>query len=264
MDRLSSCYFCGGVLDASLAEYPVVPKRLRSPDAEQQTVVLCQTCRRKLGTILEEVVAATEGQPGAASTTDARDTHDASGDRDTQSAADADPMATDEATEVGDTERGDVLLEDATGATGVETAEDGSLLGPGSEATDSTDSERRHPIAESRAAEGEAADSAEPTAAETPPATGDSPSGANAQTGDDAERAGSDEGDNDGASLTRLEYNKVMRLVQNRQLPVEKAEIREVAVNAYDIEPGEFDAIIDAAVERGLIGEADGQFVSAE
>ncbi|MBV0924685.1 hypothetical protein KTS45_10795 [Halomicroarcula limicola] len=234
MDRLSSCYFCGGALDASLAEYPVVPKRLRSPDAERRTVVLCQTCRRKLGTVVEEVVAAAEGESDAAGTADARDIHDASGDREAQSASEADPMATDETTDAGDPERGDPLLEDATGATGVETAED--------EATDSTGA----------------------AATETPPAAGESPSGADAQASDDAERAGSDEGDSGGASLTRLEYNRVMRLVQNRQLPVEKAEIREVAVNAYDIEPEEFDAITDAAVERGLIGEADGRFVPAE
>ncbi|MBX0294763.1 hypothetical protein [Haloarcula nitratireducens] len=238
MDRLSSCYFCGGALDASLAEYPIVPQQLRSPDAERRTVVLCQTCRRKLGTVLEEVVAAAE-ESDAAGTADARD---ANGDRDAKSAADAAPMATDETTEVGDTERGDDLLGDAAGSAGIETADDGTLLG--------TDDE--------------AADSADPTAAETPPATGESPSGADAQTGDDTERAGSDGGDSDDASLTRLEYNRVMRLVQNRQLPVEKAEIREVAVNAYDIEPEEFDAITDAAVERGLIGEADGRFVPAE
>lgn len=231
MDRLSSCYFCGGALDASLAEYPVVPKRLRSPDAERRTVVLCQTCCRKLGTVVEEVVAAAEGESDAA---DARDTRDASGDREAQSASEADPMATNETTEAGDPERGDPLLEGAMEATGVETAED------------------------------EAADSTGAAATETPPATGESPSGADAPASDDAERAGSDEGDSGGASLTRLEYNRVMRLVQNRQLPAEKAEIREVAVNAYDIEPEEFDAITDAAVERGLIGEADGRFVPAE
>jgi len=64
--------------------------------------------------------------------------------------------------------------------------------------------------------------------------------------------------------MTKLEYNKVMRLLKNRPFPVDKAEIREVATSAYDIDQSEFEAVIDAAVSRGLIAERNGQFVEAE
>ena len=62
MDRFASCYFCGEAFDASLSEYPVVPEALQSPD-EGPTVVLCRTCRRKLGAVVEEVVDAGQGEP---------------------------------------------------------------------------------------------------------------------------------------------------------------------------------------------------------
>jgi hypothetical protein len=68
----------------------------------------------------------------------------------------------------------------------------------------------------------------------------------------------------DDPSLSRLEYNKVMRLLQNRQLPVDRAEIRDIAVSAYDLDPSEFDAVIEAATERELIAEHGGQFVEPE
>jgi NAD(P)-dependent dehydrogenase (short-subunit alcohol dehydrogenase family) len=58
MDQLSSCYFCGGALDVSLSEYPIIPKSL-DPEAQKQgTVVLCSTCREKLATIIEPAVEA--------------------------------------------------------------------------------------------------------------------------------------------------------------------------------------------------------------
>jgi len=50
-------------------------------------------------------------------------------------------------------------------------------------------------------------------------------------------------------------YNRVIRLLQNREFPVRTAEIEEVAVNAYGMEPTDFRAVVDAAVERGVIDE---------
>ncbi|WP_435359100.1 hypothetical protein [Haloarchaeobius sp. DFWS5] len=50
-------------------------------------------------------------------------------------------------------------------------------------------------------------------------------------------------------------YNKVMRLLQNRDFPIERAEIEEVAVGAYDVDPDECRAIVDAAIEKGLVAQ---------
>ena len=218
MDQLSSCYFCGGALDASLSEYPVVPKRLRSSSEESRTVVLCQTCRRKLGTILEPVVEATGGEPLP----------------DEDHSADMDEAGID------------------------------AQVDP-TEISDANETDEDHPFDdgsewESAAAREEAkADGVETETAAEPAAESDA---GPAAADDDAESG--DDPESDDPELTRLEYSKVMRLLENRTFPVDKAEIREVAESAYDIDPGEFDAVVDAAVDRGLIGEENGQFVAGE
>jgi len=62
-------------------------------------------------------------------------------------------------------------------------------------------------------------------------------------------------------TLSALEYNKVMRLLQNREFPVDREEIETVATNAYDLRRSECAEVIDLAVDRGLIeeDEEDGQ-----
>ncbi|MDS0259445.1 hypothetical protein NDI56_08575 [Haloarcula sp. S1CR25-12] len=213
MDRLSSCYFCGGALDASLSEYPVVPKALRSAGDDGPTVVLCSTCRRKLGAVIETVVAATEDDSAA--------------------------------------ERGDPEQDDIAGASDTQSAErtDGSLL----DAAAGADADTAAP------ADGSESPTSDGTAAPEP-ADDAEPTTTAGSSGDGSER-GSDDGD---PQLTKLEYNKVMRLLQNRPFPVDRAEIREVATSAYDIDPGEFDAVIDAAVSRELIAVENGQFVDPD
>ncbi|MDS0278160.1 hypothetical protein NDI85_10170 [Halomicroarcula sp. S1AR25-4] len=252
MDRLSSCYFCGAALDASLSEYPVVPKRLQPESASDQRVTLCPTCRRKLATVLREVVAAVDDDP-----------EDQSGVMD-ESGLDPhpDPMAVGDANETG------TAVEEAGSDAGLlEDTSDDETEGPldSDEAeSQSAEPDRTHPMAAADETDDAdessgttATESASPGAVETTAAESE-PESANevADTGTDDT--------SDDPSLTRLEYSKVMRLLQNRQLPVDRSEIRAVAVNAYDIEPEEFDAIIDAAVDRGLIGEENGQFVAAE
>ncbi|WP_262180769.1 hypothetical protein [Haloarcula laminariae] len=221
MDRLASCYFCGDAFDASLSEYPVVPKELRPPE-DGPTVVLCGDCRRKLGAVVEEVVAATEGASAA-----------------------------DDAAADGRNERADAAL-----ANGAESADSprGSPLDDGTDDEPTTDADEW----ESPTRDG--ADEEASTAGPDADATGTPSDGA---TEDDD---GSDAETTDGSepTLTKLEYNKVMRLLKNRAFPVDRTEIREVATSAYDIDPAEFDAVIEAAVSRDLIAVEDGQFVDPE
>jgi len=54
-------------------------------------------------------------------------------------------------------------------------------------------------------------------------------------------------------------YNKVVRLLKNRDLPVPRDEIEAIAGSAYDIPDHECEAILDATIERGLVAEANGQ-----
>jgi hypothetical protein len=65
-------------------------------------------------------------------------------------------------------------------------------------------------------------------------------------------------------TISALEYNKVMRLLQNREFPVERAEIIEVAASAYDLAEADCEEVIDLAIDRGLLEETEGQLVRPE
>ncbi|WP_367176479.1 hypothetical protein [Haloarcula rubripromontorii] len=243
MDQLSSCYFCGGALDVSLSEYPVIPKSLDPGTEQQGTVVLCSTCREKLATIVEPAVEAAKA--------DARETADPAGDAE---AAEPPGLLDESGTQT--------TGEQATTDGVVEPTDDGSLLG--ADSASSAGQEQSSQSAETAAAatESDATDTVPPNSTDTQTAesaeSDDTP--ATTETGDTDRGADSD----DSPSLTKLEYNKVMRLLQNREMPVDRAEIREVAVNAYDIDGEQFDAIIDAAVERDLIGQDKGRLVESD
>jgi hypothetical protein len=56
-------------------------------------------------------------------------------------------------------------------------------------------------------------------------------------------------------------YNKVVRLLQNRDLPTPRSEIETIASSAYDIPTLETEAIIDTAIQRGLVAERGDELV---
>lgn len=87
--------------------------------------------------------------------------------------------------------------------------------------------------------------SGQPTQESTETATGES--------GDDQQTPKTE------ASISALEYNKVMRLLQNREFPVERGEIVAIASSAYDLRENECAQVVDLAVDRGLLVEREGQ-----
>ena len=236
MDRLDSCYFCGDAFDASLSEYPVVPKELQPPD-ESPTVVLCGDCRGKLGAIVEEVVsAAREDGSTEDDGSSGRDAATAGGRRDAVTAGGDEPT-------------------DTAATNGAESADAADLFAEADGETATDADEWESPVSDGSARE-------ETTAAT---ASDDTSTGDSGEAEPTATTASDDSSTDDSGeaepTLTKLEYNKVMRLLQNRPFPVERAEIREVATSAYEISPAEFDAVIEAAVERDLIAVENGQFV---
>jgi len=288
MAHLSSCYFCGTALDEPLGTYGV---------GEGRTVTLCPTCRRKLETILEasgaplssvdgpqpatvttpdEATADSDGEPGDSGpgvATDRDPSPDDGEAAETLSADDVtgnDPATTDDAAtaDVDTARSGADSLDDAlaeereTDLSGEAEDDDTADDGAGSTASDPDDVNGEHPsgagteVAEDGASVGE-----DPFRAGTGPDGTDESGGADSEEGtDDADSA-------DGtprASLSALEYNKVMRLLKNREFPVDRAEIEAVAANAYDLPPSDCAAVIDLAVERGLLEETDGQLSRPE
>ncbi|SFL39048.1 hypothetical protein SAMN04487950_3598 [Halogranum rubrum] len=69
--------------------------------------------------------------------------------------------------------------------------------------------------------------------------------------GDDAEQT-NDVGDEPD------QFRKVMRLLSNREFPVDRAEFAELTAGAYEMEDDHVARIIDHAVERGVLVDDDG------
>ena len=86
---------------------------------------------------------------------------------------------------------------------------------------------------------------------DTPAESDDQPdAGEAAETADRGEPSTDDK-----PSISALEYNKVMRLLQNREFPVDREEVVTVAANAYQLSEADCLAVIDLAVDRGLLAE---------
>jgi len=234
MPQLSACYFCGTALDDPVDDYPIVPEDLRTEDADPTTVTLCQSCHEKLDAVVAELGDALRTAQSDSPTVDApADADDLLVDPDTEpTASSASPGTDADVNAVPDPRQ--------TDETTTET---------GPEEQSSTHSEPE--VSESTAAAPDAGAAGDSTAADDP---GD------ADDAEDAERAVV-EGKHD---ISALEYNKVMRLLQNREFPVDREEIEIVAANAYQVARSDCATVIDVAVDRGLIAEDDGQLVKPE
>ena len=245
---LSSCYFCGTAIEQPLSEYPIVPDALGPAPGDQQTVVLCPACHRKLSTITDHVAAAVDdrqrtldeasaGGPGA----DGRDTHESgAGEADGDGSAPSEPNAGDRPSI--DESTAENLLEMGTSQSG---SADRSADDEGIDVTDSSGAtgDGSDPTPES--------DELDPAENTADPAAGVDGSGANAGgIGEDGP--------------PQATYNRVVRLLQNREFPVERDEIATVAMNAYEIPPEDFDAVIETAVDRGLLTEEGGYLQRAD
>ncbi|MHB9285459.1 hypothetical protein ACKVMT_00285 [Halobacteriales archaeon Cl-PHB] len=284
MNHLSACYFCGIALDEPLADYPVVPADLHS-EGERHTVTLCPSCHQKLDTVMDVVTEAVEGSPdldlGAVPDEEATSVEEASPDTRTPS-TDAMPSASagDDPGTAADPTEGDAEPA-ATETLSTDDEADESLTSameaevPKEFEADSTDeTAAAEPAADSDPLDFDAAPAEEELGtgeASPEPETAADEADTEQQEGstDGEETEPSDSGRSDpaevvsdaGASISALEYNKVMRLLQNREFPVERDEIETVAANAYGLARADCAQVIDLAIDRDLLGERDGQLV---
>jgi len=268
MDRLASCYFCGTAMDDTLREYRVVPAELRDDDDDVTTATLCPSCHDKLERLLAPVVGAAGGD-GA--TLDARrQSPEPAGGRPAEArsgTAEPDEGAAGPA-DGGDEPAGD----EHSGGTDPDLVDvDGPLAG--GTAPDEDDDKRvriTHTGGDDEATggEGESASVGGSEGESDEEAAGgeersEEKGGSERASGGGAD-AGSGEPDPARTTVSALEYNKVMRLLQNREFPVDRAEIQTIAANAYGLAESECAAVIDLAIDRGLIAEQDGQLVRPE
>ncbi|PSP26750.1 hypothetical protein BRC65_09600 [Halobacteriales archaeon QH_2_65_14] len=263
MAHLSSCYFCGTAFDEPLQVY-------RVPHSEgDTTVTLCSTCHRKLDTILDAGDGAGYEQTGAETAPEALD-------EDGQGLDEVDRDLEEMSRDLQEIEEMDEKIEIIDDFDGMdEEREEGSAdIGGGTESVDddgargSDDGDEGEGLLESES--GEAAndgtddrdrtdDSADPLS-EPGGATDEADAAdSGAQGGTDGKSKGDGEAGSARTTISALEYNKVMRLLQNREFPVERREIETIAANAYDLAERDCARVIDLAVDRGLLREEDGQ-----
>jgi hypothetical protein len=291
MEQLSSCYFCGDALDSSLDEYPLVPDALAPADGDRRTIVLCPTCKRKLDPVVEVVanaVASADVSPdrsetddgvvvgendgdGSEADVDAADDgedSDASGGTssiigDTPSTEDDsfDGETTDEGAEADTSSESDIGStlgddEDVLRSVGDDSADEDrrnsdSVADANSDTTTADDSSRSEEPRQRRYTSGQRA-GGRPTDQNRSGTDGSGDEG----DGDD----GSDGSDsNRDITLSRLENTNVMRLLQNREFPVDRDDFVVVASSAYEVSPRHCEKVIDLAVKHDLLHEEDGE-----
>lgn len=204
---------------ADLGVYEVVPDNL---DAEGRRLVLCPHCRDRLDWVLDPFRDALDGG--------------------TRAAEDVTLLGVSDPGDAGDRSR-------ATGDSGASPDERRDETSTGTSAADEGNDPPTGVSAEGGASTDDSTDAGGSTDDATAGTDENEPSArpAGAST---AERSADD---------TPPKYRQVMRFLGNRDLPIDRVEAESLAAGAYDLEAGEATAIVDTALERGLLTEEDGQ-----
>lgn len=224
MRELRSCDFCGG--DAA-GTFEVVPDELAPSETEQRRVVLCPHCLDTLETVLEPFLARLSGDESAGASAIDSEMGPSAGSEDADDAdATSDEQPTRTAAVDGDARAEGIAIGRSGGAVD---DDDGTDPGDGDAATAETD----------------------PLDADGVVVNGDS-------DGEDV-----DADDADGSKSLSVEdepdqFRKVMRLLSNREFPVERAEFAELTAGAYEMEDDHVARIIDHAVDRGVLVDDGG------
>ncbi len=146
------------------------------------------------------------------------------------------------------------------------TVADGPAWGGGDDRSGSGDGEDHSP---SRARDqGSGAGDPPPGSAASGPVSVD-PGVESGSSGEDhpPETGGSDESGNraeNTANVSVEAYNRLVRLLRNREFPVERTEIVEVATSAYDLTNEECRLALAAMVDRGVVGEEGTELVRVD
>lgn len=226
MRELRRCDFCG---DDAVGTFAVLPAALEPTEAEQRRVVLCPDCKARLETLLEPLLE----RVGADDT-----------ESETEPADDGADSHTD-GTTTGDTETGTVVgsADEATRKRSRDATTDAGLEG-------GITFERSEPTADGDGSETEGSDADadvtddRATDTDAPDSSGESSDeSAVANTGTPPSNA----------------YGKVVRLLRNREFPMERSAVESLAAGAYDLEADEVDAIVEHAIEQGEFVENGGQ-----
>ncbi|MDZ7701245.1 MAG: hypothetical protein U5J98_03810 [Halobacteriales archaeon] len=222
MERLEACYFCGTAEDAPLREVTVTPRsRQGDPDAAV-TLTLCRSCEGKLERVLGGIFEHVESRSAAGRTADEPG----------ESTVAAENEPDDEAPEPGPIDRIDV----SSGGTDDEPRGRRDLF------DDPPDTSALDDVG------GDAPDEPEADEAEI---VEEEPVTARATMNSSTSLEG----------VSVSEYNKVMRLLQNREFPMARDAFVDLGASAYDLGEGTVEAVLDAVIGQGALAERDGELV---
>ncbi|TMT85149.1 hypothetical protein E2L06_00425 [Haloterrigena sp. H1] len=236
MRELRTCDFCDA--DA-VGTFEIVPPELEPTEAEQRRIVCCPDCRDRLETLLEPLLAR---------------------------------LGVDDSIGGGHPENGSVVATaDGPAATRSRTASSNATV------TDAAADERAAPDTSDRESAGDEPDSdpsdSDADAAEADPNSDEADSDATSladgitlernEQPDDSGAEPVDAADGAGAPPSSASppraYSKVIRLLRNREFPMQRRAVEELAAGAYDLESHEAEAIVEYAIEDGEFVENGGE-----
>lgn len=273
MADIQSCYFCGTGPDVPLESYGVVPSAFEPSSDEQRSVVLCPDCQNKLTALLRPVVSAaidTEGtsQPGSdgdlvETSSDTQRVEQPSGAETetnaSQSERSDDVSTSDSAVRPSGDRPSDSAARPADSAgrsTGSGLADAGNPSRPAKRSISFTDSDN-----DDQSSGGSDTRSTTDSGDESGVTSDEQAGSSDATSGDKSSSHRAGRPDQSGDTLignNNDAYRKVIRLLQNRDFPVRRVEIEELAMNAYQLGPQECSGAIDTIVQKGLLVEEDG------
>lgn len=265
MRELRSCDFCDA---EAVGAFEIVPPELEPTEAEQRRVVPCADCKDRLETLLEPLLARAGAEAGDGTETPAdRDSTD-----DETDGSGAVVATADESTE----KRPRSTSPNAT-VSGSPAESDGSKPSqPADEADSDPDSrsnaeagledgitfERDERTVDSAGSAADDSDEPADGASNGGTETGGTSNAAAASdagdNADDADRSTPDAEPTGSSNRPPTAYNKVIRLLRNREFPMKRTAVEELAAGAYDLESHEVGTIVDYAVEDGEFVEKQG------
>ncbi|WP_424007331.1 hypothetical protein [Haloferax denitrificans] len=225
MRELRTCDFCGA--DA-VGVFEVLPPAL-TPADDQRRVVLCEHCEETLSEVIAPLLSRLGVDADVNVADDAR--------------AEMGASAAPERTAGGSV--GEAASVDVNAVEPAPTSPEPANHDSPDETDDSDETEQANetePTDETEQTD-EADDETEPTGDESASAT--------------AEEAQSTAGSSDRGGEPP-KFRKVIRILQNREFPVERAEVEALASGAYDLDDDEVADIFDYAIERGLLVDDSG------
>ncbi|MFC6768881.1 hypothetical protein [Natrinema soli] len=241
MRALRNCDFCA---DDAVGAFEIVPPELEPTEAEQRRVVCCSDCSERLETLLEPLLARVGAETddestaigsGIATTDDSRATRSRT--------ASSNATVSDGAADASDHSDAGEAGSDAAGDDS-DSTEDEPNTAASREGGITFERDER-PTDTETAEDGETANEVETTTA---------PGTATEVDADDRSESAVVSSDEDSPSASTRPpetYRKVIRLLRNREFPMTRSAVEELAAGAYDLERHEAEALVDHAVENG-------------